>query len=195
MRMPNGWNEVTIKKLIESSDISSDTEMNDIEKMAYMVSVMGDIPILEVEQLPLKKTKELFAELNWMNTPPSDKFINEFTIDGITYKINPAIQSLTFAQFQAFDHFTKDKEMVSKNIHNLMAIVCMPDVIKYDMISASDRATIFYDKMTVDIVHPVSAFFFGLLNQSLKNIQHSLELKIDKAQKMVNKQIAEIQDK
>lgn len=181
MKIPKSWAEVTIKQVINSSDISNDTEMNDIEKMAMMVSVMTNTPIIEVNKFTLTKTREIMAQMGFLNEQPSDKFVNEVVIQGKKYIVNPDITKITNEQFQAFEFFTRDKEAISSNLHNLMAIICLEEGQQYSMDTAPTRAELFYNHMTFDVVAPVSTFFFRLLTESSRNILHSLELKIDKS--------------
>ena len=179
MKIPKGWNEVTIRQAVLISDIDIDTEMNEIEKMAMTVSVLTGMDLKEVNTMPLMKVREIRSKMGFLGEQPSNKFINEFTIDGVKYFINPDITQITNEQFQAFEYFTKDKDMITHNLHNLMAIVCLPEGEKYTMTNAPVRANLFYDKMTFDVVAPVSYFFFQLLIQSYKNIHRSLESKVD----------------
>jgi len=193
MKIPKGWNEVTIRQIILASDIDKDEEMNDIEKMAMTVSVMCDVPLIEINTMPLNKVRHIMGEMSFLKEQPSNKFVNDFTIDGVKYIVNPDISQITAEQFQAFEYFTKDKDLITHNLHNLMAIICLKEGDKYVMSSAPERANLFYDKMTFDVVAPVSFFFFRLLTLSLKDIQHSLESKIDKMTAENLKLIKELQ--
>lgn len=163
------------------ADVSNDTELNEIEKMAMIVSILTGLELTEINTMPLIKTRELMAKMTFINEQPSNKFVNDFTIDGVKYFVNPDITQITKEQFEAFDFFTKDKTAITKNLHNLMSIVCLKEGEKYIMANAPAKAQLFYDKMTFDIVAPVSHFFFQLLSESYKHIRHSLELQIDKA--------------
>jgi len=196
MKVPKGWNEVTIKQVIDSYDIDTDEQMNDIEKMAMTVSVMTNTPLIEINQMPLVKTREIMGKMAFLKEPPSNKFINDFTINGKKYIVNPDITQITNEQFQSFEYFTKDKESITSNLHNLMAIVCLEEGKKYVMTEAPARAELFLNNMTMDVVAPVSHFFFRLLTESYEHIRHSLELKIDKAtmeaQKMIEELSAEV---
>lgn len=180
MKIPKGWNEVTIRQIILTSDIDSDEEMNDIEKMAMTVSVMCDVPLIEINTMPLNKVREMMGKMAFLKEQPKNDFINDFTINGVKYFVNPDISQITAEQFQAFEYFTKDKTLITQNLHNLMAIICLKEGEKYLMSNAPERAKLFYDHMTFDVVAPVSTFFFQLLTQSLSSIRSSLESKIDK---------------
>jgi hypothetical protein len=196
MKLPKSWSEVTIRQVILTSDIESDEEMNDIEKMAMTLSIMGNIPITEVNQMPLIKTREAMGKMEFLKEQPSNKFINDFEIDGDKYYINPDIAKITNEQFQAFDFFTKEQSEVTKNLHNIMAIICLKKDEPYTMTTAHNRAKLFYDKMTFDVVAPVSFFFSQLLIQSQEHILHSLESRIDKTilenQKLIKELQAEV---
>lgn len=194
MREPKAWSDITVKQLILSSDIEQDTDMDYIEKMAMTVSIMYEIPLIEVNKMLLKDVRNLNAKLEFMNTPPSNQFVNDFEIDGVKYIVNPDITALTFEQFQAFDYFTKDKTMIVKNTHNLMAIICLPEGEQYDMSKAGERAMLFYNRLTLDVVTPVSSFFLNLYEQLQVSILHSLESKIDKSQREMNRLIQELRE-
>jgi hypothetical protein len=196
MKIPKGWNEVTIRQIILASDIDTDEEMNDIEKMAMTVSAMCDVPLIEINTMPLNKVREIMGKMAFLKEQPKTDFVNDFTIDNIKYIVNPGISQITGEQFQAFEYFTKDKDLITHNLHNLMAIICLKEGDKYVMSSAPERAQLFYERMTFDVVAPVSFFFFQLLTLSLKDIRHSLELKIDKTiaenQKLIKELEAEV---
>lgn len=193
MKIPKSWSEVTIKQVVNSYDIEKDTEMNEIEKMAMTVSIMTNTPMTEVDKMPLIKTREIYSQLSFLNEQPSTKFVNNFFCNGKTYFINPDVTRITNEQFQAFEYFTKDKEATTRNIHNLMAIICLEEGEQYSMATAPAKAQLLYENMTFDIVAPVSHFFFQLLKLSSENILRSLESKIDKMTEENQKLIKELE--
>ena len=61
-----------------------------------------------------------------------------------------------------------------------MAVICLPKGEKYSSETFEDRANIFKDKLTMDIVFPLSVFFYKVLNDSLPNIVNSLNEEVMK---------------
>jgi hypothetical protein len=101
----------------------------------------------------------------------------------VKYVTTWRLQDITAAQFIDLSTFTKDKNLLNENLHNIMAVLCREEGTKYIGDTHKQRAEVFRQNMTMDVVFPLSAFFLKLLADSLRLIQSSLDQEIKKGMK------------
>lgn len=170
---PEKWEELILGKYQDAMSIASD--MDEIGKTIELLSIISNIPKEELGDLPYTKYKVLnniIANLlNLRQTEP--KFIIE--IDGIKYGMMHKISELTTAEFLDLDALVNDVENTIGNLHMIMAILYRPiisrknnekklkyEIDKYNTKTLEERAELFKEKLTCDIVFSALLFSHAL---------------------------------
>lgn len=180
--MINSYKEMTIKQYIEMTGIVG-MDLPQFNINMELIKFITGKTTEEVMPLEIPEYKKLLKSIEWTAIRPDSKVSEHFTIDGVKYVTTWRLQDVTAAQFIDLSTFTKDKSLINENLHNIMAVLCREDGTKYDGATFKDRAELFRNKMTMDLVFPLSAFFLKLLQDSLRLIQSSLDQEIKKGMK------------
>lgn len=181
MKIPAGWHEVNIAKFQALTHNASDNSLAADELLASNISVLCDTDYDIIAKLPLKELNEIGRKLLFIGEPAKNKAVNEVIIGKQIYKLQPDISQMPYGQFKDLTHYTKKADEVNDNLHFIMALFLYPDGTTYDK-GFQERAELFKQHLTMDVVFPLSAFFFELLKQFVKVTQH---FTLSKAEAMI----------
>ena len=187
MNIPTGWNDITIEQYQNLCNNINDTSLNELELIVSNISVLCNIEYSDILKLPLKETTRISNELEFIGQVPDSKFINKFIIDKTIYSVLPDVSKMTYGQFKALSHYTK--ENTNYNLHFIMALFCYEEGTTYDK-DFESRAELFRKRLDMGVVFPLSGFFLELLKRFVTVIQH---YSLERAERIVSEIGQEIQ--
>ena len=179
MNIIDSWDKLTISKWQEAISLIG-IRIDGFEGSIELLKTLSDLSTEQIHALTLVEFNSYLSKLNFLNTECNTKVVDNFTIDGVKYLVNWKVETKTAGQFIDLTTLTKDPELINQNLHYIMAVICLPKGEKYSSETFEDRANIFKDKLTMDIVFPLSVFFYKVLNDSLPNIVNSLNEEVMK---------------
>ena len=126
-RVPNGWEDLTLKQFQEIQQYYGDDERKfDAREVLHILCGKS---IDEVNELPMELTEKLFEHLTWLEEkPPYKEPTNKIVINGEEYSVNIA-ERLKTGEFVASDTVIRTD---SHNYAALLAILCRKEGEKYD---------------------------------------------------------------
>lgn len=119
------WEEITLKKFNELEKIITDTEMSDIDKNTKLIAVLCDCSISAIEELPYEDYLRLNKECDFIRVVPTIDVRDNYTVNGVNYKLCTDFKTYTTAQFIDFQNMMKQKGVENK--HNIVAIFLIPE--------------------------------------------------------------------
>jgi hypothetical protein len=149
---------ITIRKFLEIQSIIK-LESDILDREMKILSVVYDKPFDEIQQMPITKLKAAVATTAPLLIDFKTSFPKSFRIDGIKYQIETNFGKVTGGQY--IDIKTLDSDGGLSQVHILCAIMCRPVKDKtYDGAKVPARAELFYEKLDINIAHPLMVFFF-----------------------------------
>jgi hypothetical protein len=157
---------ITIKKFLEIQAILK-LESDVLDREMKILAVVYNKTFDEIQAMPITKLKSAVIATAPLLTDFKTSFPKTFRIDGIKYQIETNFSKVTGGQY--VDIKTLDSDGGLSQIHILCAIMCRPVKEKsYDGEKVPARAELFYEKLDINIAHPLMVFFFHqykLLNE------------------------------
>lgn len=175
------WSDITIKQYQNIIAIAN-TDLPNFNKEVELVSYLFNIDKALVLKMPIEQFKEYSKQLSFIEEIYDGKMITEFTIDGVDYVVNWRMENRTAGQFIDLCELTKDAGLINDNLHKIMAVICLPKGESYDG-KIKERADVFLNKLTMDIVYPLAAFFLTIFETSLPIIADYLDKEITRKNK------------
>lgn len=182
--MIDNWNKLPIKTFIEINAISQN-RLDGFDADYHLIKALSGLSEDELNAMPIPDFKIMLKKASFLNMTNFGKAVDKFKIDGVEYNINWKVEKKTAGQYIDLTHYCKKP---FDNMHYIMAVLTFFD--KYDAKEVEKRAEIFYNKLTMDIVYPISIFFSKVLNDSIIAIQDSLTKDLKKQIKGLEKIIA-----
>ena len=187
LNIPDSWSKVTLKQLADI-DAARSYEGNEIHKWNRILSVLSNQPLNVIEGLPFAYVTGLMGKCDWITQMPT-KLISTFTIDGKEFQLTTNIFNASTGQYADLS------ELIQKDgyykLAECMAVMCLPKGQTYDSATLNERAQLFWEHATIDIVFPMSAFFLTLFESSLKVTRDSLNKKLREIAKEVKTTLTE----
>lgn len=187
MKIPKGWQDITIEQYQALCNNIADNSLNELELIVSNITVLCGVDYAQVEKMPLGETFKINKELEFIKSVPDNKAINDVIIEDKVYSLYPDIHKMSYGQFKALNHYTKDKEKINDNLHYLMAVFIYEKGKDY-IIDFEDRAELFRKHLTMNVVFPLSSFFLQLL---IKSVEVTQTYSMEKAMKIAREQIKE----
>jgi hypothetical protein len=166
------WSDITLGQYQHSLMILG-TDFPDFNKEVELVCYLLNLPKEEVVKMPIPKYKEYAAKLDFMTKKHNEKMRTEFEVEGQKFDVIWQMQKRTAGQMIDLTMLTKEPELIYDRLHELMAVVCIPKGKDYDG-DIAERAQLFKDNLTMDIVFPIADFFLKTLKSSLEAIRDYL---------------------
>lgn len=180
MKTPKSWNDITIKKFYQISDL--DTSLDKIELAANLISICCDIPHEDVLSMPISKFTSISNDLSFLsNKNINEKIIYNFEISEMRFVLNLNIEKLKASEYIDISSYCVD---VNKNLHKIMAVLCDGG----DM-SFRDKSELFYNKLPITIAYPAAVFFCKLSSNSISGIGTYLKSKMKRVARQTEKLI------
>lgn len=182
-------NEI-VSKRPEKKDGTEDKRYNpviskDIQRFINILNILTGIPESDIKRIDVSQLKDIQGQLEYLFIKSNAPLHELIEIDGITYGLNKDLGHISFGEYIDLESFSNGTKHMN-DLHILMAILYRP-VIGYDRHKffnwlfkglkhrspdyiiekyidddVLDRASLFKEKMTMDIVFG-SMFFFILL--------------------------------
>jgi hypothetical protein len=172
--LPQSWDQVTIRQFTELIRVK-EREMEPLETAIQLIAILSGEDYSEVSKLSLDSIRKAYAALSFIDSMDFPDKIEEYLeFDGVKYTAKLDIRKITAGQYIDLKDFTKDKDAMY-NIHNIMAVLYIPNGKQYNDIPQSEVAEVFYEKMPITIAYSVAVFFCNLLSASMRDIKVSLD--------------------
>lgn len=185
MRLPKGWNEVSIDQFLKYTTICTRKWEDPIDLEVNVLATFSGKDPKEIEKL---KTKELMAyirQLEFLKELPKNNVFTHFKLNGKKYKACLTFDELTAAQFCNFSDILKGvkAEDYIYQAHQLIAAMCLVEEgtwfkKKYVYNGYKETSDEFYKHMTIDIAYPFYVFFCNVMERALPAIQNSLSKEV-----------------
>jgi hypothetical protein len=166
------WSDITLGQYQHSLMILG-TDLPDFNKEVELVCYLLNLPKEEVLKMPIPKYKGYADELNFMMKSYNGKMATEFELDGKKFDVIWQMQKRTAGQMIDLTMLTKEPELINDRLHEIMAVICIPKGKAYDG-DIAERAQLFKDNLTMDVVFPIADFFLKTLKNSLEAIRDYL---------------------
>jgi hypothetical protein len=188
MKLPKNWNDVTIEMYQALLNNLNDKSLTPIDLIISNITVLSGCEYEDVESLDIREINRLASQLSFISQPAENKAVNDVILDGKIHSLQCDVSKVTYGQFKALSHYTSNNAS-NDNLHFLMALFVYPKGEPYDR-DFFERAEQFRKQLTMDVVFPLSAFFLGLLVESVK-ISRTYSIK--KAEEIIRKTAIEIE--
>lgn len=198
--IPNNLNEFKLKDYMDIVKYK-DHKRKDL---IYNILSVYDIDIKLADRIQSKQILNIVNSIILMINDIDVKLKKEFELDGINY-IFDDLDTLRFDQYADLNDASVDEKTTMENLHLIMSILYRPYSLKkqkynilkfwkkrkmvkvieeYDSNKVAQRAEIFYENLTMDIVKGAIMFFFYL---KLKSINNTLQSSLNEEKKKMNK--------
>ena len=184
------WDELTLLQFDTITEIKN-SEPNRIKRDIKIVSYLSGKSVKEIEDLPLTELNKITKPLEFTNTIPSDKWVNEFEIDGHSFFINPDIRTITGSKFIELSTILSVEEINPKVRAEFVAAFMNSKTGK--KFEGDDLVNLVYNKGTVGIVYPLFVFFSRLIIDSSRVIRDYSGQQLVKQMKEIAQIMEEIQ--
>lgn len=176
----NDWSEISIKKFDEIKKSLKRNSNNELESNLELLSILCDVSVEEIEDLPLTEFSRLLKQTDFMAKMPKIDVKEKYVINGRQYNVCLNVNKMTTAQYIDYQTFGKD---IENNLKNIIAVFMIPEGKKYGDYDLEEVIDELYNNMPIADAYSV-CFFFTLQLQSLtKATLYYLERKIKKEMK------------
>jgi len=191
MKLPKGFNEITIGQFIDLLP-SSMKGLSESKKVCKTISILSGLDFEYVyHKVPKAEVLKCIKQLSFLSGElPQGKPQRKFKVNGVWYELVEDANRLSGGQYMRtqtiLKDLAKDPETIDKNLHLILANVCVPMERKgvrlkikteYDI---KEVATEFYDYLTIDIAYPIIIFFCTLSKNLIPFMQDYLTQKSEK---------------
>ena len=193
MKIPQGWHEITISQYLETLP-SSMEGLTDRQKLNKNLNTLFELSPEQVGELSENEIIALKKKVEFLTTPYRGRYKKRFKLNGQWYEVSPDIRDHKADNYMfcmdRLKELNRDPETIEKNLHLIMAIVCIPmkrsgfKWVKDEQKDILKLSTEFYEDLTMDIVFPISVFFCELSRSLTGIINDSLTQRIAKAEEM-----------
>lgn len=203
MRVPKGWQDVTIRKYYEYHTLI--TKFKDIDALDLeikIISCLCNTSEDEVLNVTTSQLNEISKKLEWLKEMPSSSNIPvRVKIKGDTYKASILFSDMKAVQFRHFSEICKGVKvddyvyqmhnliasMMSKKKLGIFVVGAKVTVNKYEYDGYEDTASLLLDHMTIDKAYPYYVFFCKVMENLSLPIQDFLIKKLRKELRMLQK--------
>ena len=167
--IPSGWHEVTLEQFIK---ISKDLDYLE------MFSVLSGIDLETVRQCEPKEVAYIVDQLQDLYNPKDlenlTDHVEEFELDGVTYKVNPNLINEKAGQWWDMKKLEADaQENPIEFVPMLISMLARPEGEEYDYAKAKEREKLFL-KLDVLTAFKIRTFFLSSQLVFLINSNRSL---------------------
>ena len=201
MRIKNQWSEVSLKDYIEICDIIA-IDMDELDKQVKILSILSGVSEDKLCQMSLPHLKEAIRHCQFIYSLPKDMPVRQsITIAGQRFIINTFLNEITGGEYIDMVSLTKDKELITKNLPQIIAIFLKPvnwfrrekkgcfENGTQTLESRNKTAKLIEENLMMDEVMRMSGFFLRSWTALTKA---TLDYSIVQNQKMTNQLLKEI---
>ncbi len=177
MKIAKNWNEITIGQFQQINTALKNYPDNAITQAVWMLNALTDISREELLAMDYNQAfKPLMKKIGWINNSPlPTQLPKSFELDGEQYNLVYDMKQRTTGQFVDLAHLSTDSENIIPNLHQILAVLCIPKGQKDHAIDFEQRAKHFQNKLSIAVAYPIATFFLRLWLDSLPHILTYLE--------------------
>lgn len=203
MKIPTSWAEVTLKQYIEVADINA-IDMDELDKQVKILSILSNTPEDIICYMPLPQLKEAIRACQFIYTKQTTGSIKQFLRIGANrFEVNTNLKTITGGEYIDLTGFIKDKNDVTKNLPQIIAIFLHPvnwlgmrKKSAYHqgcqtLESRARTAKLIQDKLMMNEVMILSGFFLNSWKVLTKATLNYSELQMKMTKKQLEKLIKE----
>lgn len=161
------WESISIKKFDEISYILSHiNNVNEDEALEIninLLSVLCDVDVEEIEDLPLTEFSKLVKQTEFLKEMPKVDIKEKYVINGNKYVLCANVSKMTTAQYIDYQTLVKNAD---KNVKELLSVFLIPEGKKYGDYDLEKVIDDIYNYLPIADARAIS-FFFTLVLQSL----------------------------
>jgi len=195
--LPADWNEVSIAQFQAIQEIF-DAKADDYSTNVALISILSGEDIDRIQSLSLKSYANVLKVLDFLKTPIRGEVQKVIKVNGKPYDVITDVYKLNGGQYITLMHILKNDNTI-KQLHEVMAIFCVPRVRtwygwkkgKYQPDKHQEVAKEMLSA-TMDMVHPLSAFFFSNYLKSVERILESSVRSAMRIKRQAEKRLARI---
>lgn len=187
INMINNYKDLTLEKYIELYELDING-MQEIDIQSNIISILSDMTVDEILELPLPEYRKLAQQTAFMTVPPQVKArkINKIYINGKEYNVLDKIEKMTTGQYIDYQTYLKKNDV--KMLPYILSCLIIPSGEKY-----GDTDTIEQIKqMTVEEALTISNFFMNksltLIKGTLRYLEYMMKRKMKKVKEETMKQ-------
>lgn len=192
-QMPTRFSELTLDSYMRVVEIHNRKDIEPVRKLIETLSILTGIDSEDIRNINMEQINLLQQNISFMFTSTTQNLVPRFTIDGIEYGFNNELSMTSFGEFIDLET-TASPENIGTKLPLLMAILyrpvinrrkhniynwvfknikpVKPDTYKiepYKIEGLEDRAFIFRQKLTMDVVLGAMFFFTLFAHASILN--------------------------
>lgn len=177
IKIPQGWDEITIGQYQEYMDVLKTTdERLPMKRMISLLSVLTDTDEAVYYKMSMDVIHEITESVGFMNEEPKGNFNRIITINGVEYGFQYNMNELTLGEWIDLEHYITNG--VIENLHYIAAILYRPiinkgdeyfeyEIADYTTVKLEGTAKLFKYNVSVDDIYGISVFFYTIANELL----------------------------
>ncbi len=154
MKMPQSWDEVTVKQYLLLQDNKKFN--NKIDQEINNISILSNAPIEEVRELFIDDFNQAVKSMAFMNSPIPENVKWRFTLNGKKYEFIMTADEMTAGQMADFTTVSQEGKP-EDSMHKLLACAVLVDG-KYQ--GYTKICNEIYEHMPISIALPYYLFFY-----------------------------------
>ena len=165
IELPKDWSAVTVRQFQALQGILKE-DGSKYEKNVAIISIMSGASVDEIETFSLKTYAKCMRTLEFLTQPLPEEKVSAFISNGKKYRVFSDVYDLNGGQYITLMHLLKEPEKVIDNLHEVMAVFCVPYAKKWWGWKRSEYDSKEHNKVAeemlevpMSIVQPLSAFF------------------------------------
>jgi len=195
IELPKDWSAVTVRQFQALQGILNE-DGSKYEKNVAIISIMSGVSIDEIETFSLKTYAKCMRTLDFLTQPLPEEKVSAFISNGKKYRVFSDVYDLNGGQYITLMHLLKDPEKVIDNLHEVMAVFCVPYSKKWygwkkTKYNSKEHNKVSEEMLEVpmSIVQPLSAFF---LTSYLTFAKVTLESSVKELEKIKTQKAKEL---
>lgn len=201
LKLPNGWQEVNLRQLVELDQLRQRSDLDPTELMTQTLSVLSGVHIDDVEAMPYVYLIGKYNRLTWLSSYPDRKPKRpRFRLKGKMYRITTNPASLSAGEFATLQTLTENGSML-ENLHRIVACLMIEQRkvrlgwqdVRYNKVDAAEqfhvKSDLVLNHLSVADCYPYALFFSTLLPELLKVSQTYLEKTAKKLRRELRKEM------
>ena len=118
------WTELPLGKYVEITNLYSDTDIDDSDRLLYVIQVIFDVNPLKLTMHELQK---YIKEIEFLKQPiPKVRIRNTYTLGGVKYHLQKDLKDISVAQWVDFQSYMKDGSGV-ENWRHILSVLFFPE--------------------------------------------------------------------
>jgi hypothetical protein len=200
-KLPESYSDISILKFQELIDLE-EANLSDMDKHIHIVSIMLDMDILDVYQIPLKQIQEINTSLHFIqNSKNSDLLKTSIKVNNEPlYLIDVTSSNFSWTEWQDLNYYLKDG--IYKNIHNIMSVlyrpstgkksilqrfgITKPELLPYNYEVSKSLSTLIQEQVSIEDVNGALVFFLTIGIKYILNTMGYSTKKLKKQMKTLN---------